>query len=236
LRRLLILLAAAPLGCSGFAVPTPEVLRELRIAPPPSHPAARRFRVRMSVDSPWLAGEFEGVVVVREGASPEARAQFFGDVGPKSLDLLARPDRIVGFFPQAQEGVDCRLPAEAAPHPLLFLGASLLEEVADLDEGRILGVRADREGWWLNLKPVVPGMRSEALRSADGRILERRLRWMYGLSWEQRWERADECVVRAPRLAIRVKILESEPLPAAPARAFDLAVPEDVRIVEGSRK
>jgi hypothetical protein len=39
------------------------------------------------------------------------RLQLFGDLGPKMLDLLARPDRIAGYFPQTREGVDCALPA-----------------------------------------------------------------------------------------------------------------------------
>ncbi len=171
-----------------------------------------------------------------EGASPKARVQLFGDVGPKVLDLLASPDRILGYFPQTHEGVDCRLPGEAAPHPLLFLGASLLEDFADVPEGRVAGVRPDPEGWWLDLKPVVPGMSSQALRAPDGRTIERRFRWMYGVGWRERWDRRDEGEVRARGLILRVRVLEAAPLEKRPDRAFDLEVPGDVRLVEGSRK
>jgi hypothetical protein len=190
----------------------------------------------MTVDSPWLAGEFDGVVLAREGPAPEARVQLFGDVGPKILDLVARPDRVAGFFPQTREGVDCRLPSEAAPHPLLFLGVTLLEDFADVDEARVVGVRPDAGGLRLDLKPVVPGMRSEALRAPDGRTLERRFRWMYGLEWRERWERPDECSIQAKGLTLRIRVLETSPVEKRPERAFDLEIPGDVRLAEGSRK
>jgi hypothetical protein len=235
-RRLLAILLTGAVGCSAFSPPTAEDFRQLRLAPAPRRPDLMRYRVQMSVDSPWLAGEFDGVVLAHEGRSPMARAQFFGDVGSKALDLVALPDRVVGFFPQAREGVDCRLPSEAAPHPLLFLGVSLLEDFADVEEDRVLGVRPDPEGRWLDLKPVVPGMRSEALRGPDGRTLERRFRWMYGIEWRERWERPDECRIRAKGLAIRVRVLEAAPLEKRPGRAFELEVPTDVRLAEGSRK
>jgi len=234
--RLLAVLLLAAGGCSGFAPPTDEDFRRLRLDPAPRHPEAVRYRIRLSVDSAWLAGEFDGVVLAREGPSPVARMQLFGDVGPKVLDLLARPDRILGYFPQTHEGVDCRLPGEAAPHPILFLGASLLEDLADLTEDRVLGVRPDPQGWWLDLKPAVPGMRSEALRSRDGRTIERRFRWTYGVGWSERREGPDESEVRASGLSLRVRVLETSSLEKPPARAFELDVPGDVRIVEGSRK
>jgi len=228
-----ILLTGA--GCSAFATPTPEILGQLRLGVP-AHSDTTRVRIRLSLDSPWLAGEFEGVVLAHEGASPLVRVQLFGDVGPKALDLLARPDRITGCFPQAREGVDCRLPSQAAPHPLLFFGATLIEDFADAGVERVLGVREDPRGWWLNLKPVVPGLTIEALWTKDGRILERHFRWMHGLSWEERWERPDACTIRASGLVINVLILGTERLETRPARAYELALPEDVRVVAGSRK
>jgi len=235
-RRLLGILLIAAGGCSGFVPPTAEDFRRLRLDPAPRHPEAVRYRIRLSVDSAWLAGEFDGVVLARLGPSPKARVQLFGDVGPKVVDLLASPERILGYFPQAHEGVDCRLPGEAAPHPLLFLGASLLEDFADVPEERVTGVRPDPEGWWLDLKPVVPGMSSQVLRAPDGRTIERRFRWMYGVGWRERWDRPDEAEVRARGLSLLVRILESAPLERRPERVFDLEVPGDVRLVEGSRK
>jgi hypothetical protein len=235
-RRLQALFLIGVGGCSGFVSPTPEDLRHLGLAPIPAHRPTLRHRIRLSVDSKWLAGEFDGVVLAQEGAAPVARMQLFGDVGPKALDLLARPDRVVGFFPQAHEGIDCRLPAEAAPHPLLFLGVSLLEEFADVTEDRVVGIRPDRDPWWVNLKPVVPGMRSEALVASDGRILERRFRWMYGLEWRERWDERRACTITASGLLLRVRVLDTGPLEKVPERAFDLTLPEDVRLAEGSRK
>lgn len=232
LRVLLILVG----GCSGFLPPTTEDFRHLGLAPLPARPDARRSRIRLSVDSRWLAGEFEGLVLAHEGAAPLARVQLFGDVGPRALDLLARPDRVAGFFPQAREGVDCLLPSEAAPHPLLFLGVSLLEEFCDLTEDRVLGVRTDPEGWWVDLKPVVPGMHCEALRTPDGRTIERRFRWMYGVQWRERWGSPDECTVTASGLVLRVRVLDRASLEKRPERAFDLTIPADIRLAEGSRK
>jgi len=195
-----------------------------------------RYRVHLSVDSRWLAGEFDGFVLAHEGAAPLARAQLFGDLGPKVFDLVARPSRIAGYFPATREGIDCVLPAQAAPHPLLFLGVSLLEIAADIRDDRVLGVREESEGWWLRLKPLVPGMHSEALVGKDGRTIERRFRWMYGVGWDARWEDFDRCTITATGLKIQVRVLEAERLETRPARAFELSIPEDIRIVEGSRK
>ena len=76
LPTVLLLLAA---GCSGFETPTPAQLRAL---PLPAEDAATsgqpltRVRFQLSIDSPWLAGEFEGVVLAdRLPAGPRLRAQ-----------------------------------------------------------------------------------------------------------------------------------------------------------------
>jgi len=234
-RPLLAAVLLAGAGCSGFAAPTPEILRQLKL-PPSSPPDPARYRVHLSVDSPWLAGEFDGVVVALGGPSPMARAQFFGDLGPKMLDLFAGPGRIAGFFPSTREGVDCALPSEAAPHLLLFLGVTLLEDFAGIREDRILGIRKDGEGWWLNLKPVVPGLEIEARQASDGRTMERRFRWIYGLRWSERWDGRDACTITASGLVIKVRLQGMERLQTGPARAFELSLPADIRIVEGSRK
>jgi hypothetical protein len=59
---------------------------------------------------------------------------------------------------------------------------------------------------------------------------------MYGIGWRERWDRRDEGEVRARRLSLRVHVLEAAPLARRPERAFDLEIPGDVRLVEGSRK
>lgn len=222
-------------GCSGFSAPTPEILSQLKLNPP-GHPDTTRYRIRMSVDSRWLAGEFDGIVLTHEGRTPLARAQLFGDLGPKMIDLLARPDRVAGYFPATREGIDCSLPAEAAPHPLFFLGVSLLEDFADISEDRVIGVRPEGGGWWLNLRPVVPGMRIEARQGQDGRTIERRFRWTCGLGWEERWESPDVCTITAPGMRIRVLVLESDRLESSPPRAYELSLPGDVRVAQGRRK
>jgi hypothetical protein len=235
-RRLLASVVLLGCGCSSFVKPTADDLRRLHLAAPRTTSETVRYRLHLSVDSVWLAGEFEGVVLVDEGASPSARAQFFGDLGPKVFDLLARPDRIAGYFPQTREGVDCALPREAAPHPLLFLGVNLLEDFADVGEDRVQGIRQEAGGCRLDLKPLVPGMHSEVLRSPDGRTIERRFRWMYGLQWEERWESPTSCEITSTGLRLHVRIRSREPLRPPPARAYELALPDDVRVVEGSRK
>lgn len=236
MRRLAATLLLLASGCSEYVRPTPEDFLKLKLSPAAPHLGTVRYRLHLSVDSAWLAGEFDGVLIVDDGATPVARAQFFGDLGPKMFDLLARPDRITGYFPQIREGVDCALPREAAPHPLLFLGVNLLEDFADVREDRVRGIHESSAGWWLDLKPLVPGMRSEALRAPDGRTIERRFHWMYGLSWEETWEDANVCEIRSSGLTIDVRILSREVLTTRPARAFELTLPDDIKIVEGSRK
>lgn len=238
MRALLSLLLLGAAGCSGFAAPTPDQLKALELSPSAVPPATtyERHRIRMSIDSPWLAGEFEGGVVARRGASPAIRAQLFGDLGPKALDVMARPDRIVGFFPQALNGVDCALPAEAVPHPLLFLGVSLIEEFALRSEDRVRGIREEEGGVWVLLQSAVPGLEVSEFRRADRQWTRRRYRWIYGAAWEQERSGPDELTITASGVLIRVKILErSAEAPRNPA-LLDLELPADVRVVRGSRK
>lgn len=227
MRRLLGCLLLLSAGCSGYAPPSSENLAKIKLAPA-APPAVVRHRVHLSLDSRWLAGEFDGVVISEPGA---ARIQLFGDVGPKMIDLLARPDRITGYFPQTREGVDVALPDRAVPHPLLFLGATLLEDLAEVDVDRVLGVQEADEGWWLDLKPQIAGMRSEALRGPDGLSLERRFKWMYGVKWTERWEGPDSCTIQATGVTIRVRILGRETIPLRPSKAFEIELPGDVRVV-----
>jgi hypothetical protein len=191
----------------------------------------------MSVDSPWLAGEFEGAVLARHGGgAPVIRMQLFGDLGPKILELSARPGRIVGYFPQTREAVDCALPAEAAPHPLILLGASLVERFSAVNAERVLGLREEADGAWIRLRPAIEGMETRVFRDRAGRMETRRLSWMYGLSWEEQWRGEEEVRIAAPDLSIRVKILERESKPGGDTGSPDLVLPGDVHVVKGSRK
>jgi hypothetical protein len=59
---------------------------------------------------------------------------------------------------------------------------------------------------------------------------------MTGVHWEEDWTSPEECRISAPHLSIRVKILErTEKAPSTPS-PMDLTLPDDVRVVAGTRK
>ena len=239
MRRLpAILLFLSAAGCSSFDAPTDERLRGIPLDSEETGPSALRCRFRMSVDHPSLAGEYDGVVVAHQArANPVLRAQLFGDLGPRFADVMARPDRIVGYFPQTREGVDCALPREASPHLLLFLGASLIEEfLTRADRSRVTGIRREGEETWLRLRPAIQGTECHLFRDEAGKSKKRKLFWMTGVSWQEEWPTPDECRITAPNLSIRVKILERKAQPLTTLVTLDLKLPDDVRIVKGSRK
>lgn len=239
MRRLVAAVLLCAVGCSGFVPPTPDQLQAIDLPKTFTGPkeSASRYRVRLSVDSPWLAGEFDGVVLVRDrGGVPAVRIQLFGDVGPKMIDLSARRDRIVGYFPQAREGVDCALPREAARHPLLFLGASLLERFTTKLSDHVLGVREEEDGLWVKLSPAIDGMTSAVFRDRAGSMRRHRFSWMAGVEWEEDQTADQELRITAPRMVIRVRTLDQEDGVAVKPGALDVTLPADVRIVEGSRK
>lgn len=222
-------LLALAAGCSGFQQPCADQLQKLPVSGPSE---STRCRFQMSIDSPRLAGEFDGVLVAK---SDVVRAQLFGDLGPKILDLVARRDRIVGYSPQTREAVDCALPGEAEPHLLTFMGVSLIEEfLTPVTRSRVTGTRDEGEGTWFRMTPAVEGMSSRHFVGRNG--IRRRFGWMYGLSWDEEWTGAGERRIRAPDLSIRIKVLERTNAPAAEAAAFEIKLPADVRIVAGSRK
>jgi hypothetical protein len=233
LAAILLLLASA---CSGFDRPTASQLEQLRLPEGRTSPFARR-KFRMSVDSPWLAGEFDGVAQARLLTGPPAvRVQVFGDLGPKMMDLLARTDRIAGYFPQPREGVDCALPSEAAPHLILFMGATLLEDFLPLRLDRVEGIREEEEGAWLRLSPVVPGLGTDVFLSKSGEIRKRRFRWMYGIRWEETLVAAEDWRITAPDIDIRLKVVGRDQEPLANPGVFEMTLPGDVRLSLGSRK
>ena len=236
LPAVLLFLSAA--GCFSFDAPTDERLRGIPLSPDDSGPSAARARFRMSVEHPSLAGEYDGVVVAHHSrTNPVLRVQLFGDLGPRFADVMARPDRIVGYFPQTRAGVDCALPREASPHLLLFLGASLIEEfLTRADRSRVIGVRQEGGETWLRLRPAIPGTECHLSLDATGKAKKRRFSWMTGVSWQEEWPTPDECRITAPNMSIRVKILERVPQPLTTLVTLDLQLPEDVRIVMGSRK
>ncbi len=236
---LLALAAALASGCRSWSEPTEMERRDAaRAHPGIDRPA--RLRVRLDVESPWLSGQFAGVVLARPG--PEVRAQFFPDIGGKVIDLLATPRRIAGYFPMSREGMDCRLPEEARPHPLLFMGLHLLERVAPLAPERVTGwkvidrtpmdyVVAKEEA---RVDSVVEGASLELLfirHQASIPFLQlrgRRFRWGFGIGWTERFEEG-ALLVEAPGLRLRVEVLERETLESVPASHFELELPSDVK-------
>lgn len=234
-RGLLLAALGAAAGCSGFLEPTPESLAQLQL-PPVRPPGDVRVRVRMDVDSPWLAGSFEGVVLARRGPSPKVRAQFFPDLGPKALDLTAAPGRIVGYFPVQKEGVDCALPGESTVHPITLIGATLLEHFADLTPARIEGMKAEAGVWLLQVPSLLPGC-STVLRYVPGKgVTGRRFRWHYGVTWDQEYRSPRECLVSASSVRVRISILEEKDATALAPALLELTLPEAVRLTAGTRK
>jgi hypothetical protein len=230
---LLLLLLGA--GCSGFSPLTPARLDDLRLAD--ENALFTRCKFRMSVASPWLTGEFDGVALAADRSpSPSARVQVFGDLGPKMLDLVARPDRIVGYFPQTLEGVDCALPGEAAPHLLLFMGVTVLEDLLPFRRSRVMGFREEEGGTWLRLKPLVPGLITDRFLSRAGNWGKRRFSWIYGIGWEETRTGVEEWHIVAPHIDIRLKVIERDHVPPARMEAMELSLPSDVRLSRGSRK
>ena len=134
------------------------------------------------------------------------------------------------------DGVDCALPREAARHPLLFLGASLLERFTPKVADHIEGVREAEDGLWIKLSPAIDGMTSTMFRDRAGAMTLRRFSWMTGVAWEEQQTADQELRIRAPRMSIRIRMLDQADDVAVKPGLLDVTLPEDVRIVEGSRK
>jgi len=233
-------------GCSGFDQPRPDRLEGLGLRPdytasrpPPSGSTFTRCRFRMSVDSPWLAGEFDGIVLAEQSfVERRLRAQLFGDLGPKMADLAVGRNRIVGFLPQTRQGVDCTVPGEETPHLLLLMGEPLFEEFCcEVTPSRVTGIREESGGAWLRLGSTMAGVEAHFFADRTRReTKKRRYWWMTGVHWEEEWTDPSTCRITAPHLTIRVSIVERTPVKPDHPEAIELALPADVRIVAGSRK
>lgn len=217
MKRTAWLLLAAGLGCRGLPEPSPEMLARVREIPAPEGPYVR-LRAEIDIDSEWLAGHFEGVIVARTGPEPVVRAQFFPDLGGKAFDLVARPDRITGNLPPLDETTDEPMPLEGRPHPLHFIGLTLMEHFAPSTEDRILGVREDG---WILLQPIIEGSRVMIRLGPGNRIVRRRYEWGYGISWEEE-PGPEGSTIRAKGLRLRVKIHETKRRDRVPDAVFRL--------------
>jgi hypothetical protein len=218
----LCLACFAVLGCRGFVEPDSKLLAKLRALPSPAGPYLR-LKSAVTVESPWLSGNFDGVIVASPGPSPRVRAQWFPDLGGKALDLLAQPDRIVGYLPRSQEALDFSPTSHAGPHPLLLMGITLLEHFAPLSEARVLGMQETDDGWWVELKPVVEGCRVTAFLRADGAVLHRKFE--RGVRWEQRIRPGRDITIDAPGLTLRADDAKPQELSTVPAGLFELNLP-----------
>jgi hypothetical protein len=158
------------------------------------------------------------------------RMQCLPDLGGKVVDLLARPDRIVGHFPQLNQGMDLALPGRERTGPIMMMGIGLLEMFAPVTVDRVIGARRDEKGRLLKLRPVVEGGCVIALLAPDGRIVRRTFEW--GTRWEEEWVSDREVIVRAPGMELRVSRMESRTLESAADSLFQLELPPGTKALE----
>ena len=210
-------------GCSGLEPLRPGEFVNARGRPWGPEGPYVRLRVRLDISSPSFAGAFDGAVIARTGPSPVVRAQFFPDVGGKALDLLARTDRITGYFPMTGEGIDIALPDEARLHLISLIGVTLLEHAAPLDETRVRG----RRGTEIEAAGVAPGV---TVRFGPGGIhlLMRTYEWLHGVTWVESVT-PDRIQIDSSRMTARIDILKRERLDNAPETLFELKLPPEVR-------
>jgi hypothetical protein len=212
-------------ACRSFVEPSPRLLDTLRAMPAP--PAALRQTVRVTFESEWVAGEFDGVVVARTGERPAVRFQAFPDLGRKAIDLVASPERIAGWLPATRRGSDHATPLAGAPNAIDVLGIILLERFAAVDATRM---REEDGAWWVRVRPQVHGLDVSVLVRADGTIARRR--------FERGWAAWDEEItphgfsVTGYGMRFTVTVVESAPLDALPDGTFDLKIPGDARPLE----
>lgn len=128
-------------GCAGWADPTAEDLRRLGDAD--RRPAYVRGKAVVDVSSPWFTGQFTTALVARTGGDPAVRLQLIPDLGGKAVDLFMSPTRLRGRFPHTGEELDWALPEQARPHPLLFIGITVLEEFASVVP-RVVGAQEEK--------------------------------------------------------------------------------------------
>lgn len=190
--------------CTEFLPLTSTTLDHARRVPPPEGPCVRR-KLRVTIECPWLNGEFTGLLAARTGPAPQVRLQLFPDVGGKVLDLLARPDRISAHLPKTGESVDAE--PGASSHPLVFMGVTLLEHLAPIRD-RVNGVRHEGDDLWYRVHPVAPGAQVTLLL-VPARVARRRFAWPSGAQWEEEIREDGGTVVKGEGFDLRVTLLQS---------------------------
>ncbi len=179
----LCLLVGWAWGCRGLSEPGPEIQRQVRELSVPD--GAVRRRASVELEASGLFGNYVGAAVLRAGEEPAARLQLLPNVGSKLLDLAVNGDRISGYFPAAGVRVDHGRANGTPPrHVLVFLAASLLEQVVPL-EGRVLGViLEDEDGVVLRAEGALEGVALRVRLDGQGRVAERRYRLRH-VSWTE---------------------------------------------------
>jgi len=226
LRRALVLglaLAAFGASCRSFG-PLPSTLAEVLPQTVTKAETAERRIALIDLDSTHVSGRFTAVVVVRHGERPALRAQVIPEVGGKLLDLVVTPERVRGYFPHAGPALDFeRSSGRTPPRGLLsFLAASLVEEATPISSERALGARPCDEGWELQLRSALEGVRVIARLDARGRLLERRYS-LGGVGWRERFEPHHTFESHDFRWVIVEE--HSEAIAAPPDTLFELALP-----------
>ena len=109
-------------GCNSFGpLPSGFALPELDTAPWSASGT-------VTIESPWLSGQFRAAIAVVPGPEPRVRLQLFPELGGKVLDLTATAAGVAGSFPHTGEEYIADFGAGVRPyHPLLFMGLTLTE-------------------------------------------------------------------------------------------------------------
>lgn len=223
-----LLASFALCGCRIFVEPSPELLSRVRGANPTPPPHVRA-KVRVHLKSPWIEGQFDGVLLARTGLAPRVRLQAFPDLGGKVLDVLARPDRVIGYLPQSNEGGDHALPLDGIPTALDCLGISLLEHFAPLGDDRVLGMKEYADGWSIRLRPVVEEIEMTAWLDNDGLPRSRKFKWSFFVQWEQLVEPDRGFTIEAGGVLIRLEVLDVHAVESVPDPVFELRLPPGIK-------
>ena len=219
------IIAIAGTGCVRFVKPSPELLSVLRNAPPPPGPCVRA-KVKVTIDSPWIAGTFDGVIVARTGTSPLIRMQLFPELGPKALDLVASPMRVTGYLPHKDQGADHSLPLESRPTPIDGLGVTLVEHFTHLGEDRALSMRETDYGWTIKVHPVIKELEVKVRITREGRVLSRNFKHSWLVRWDQEVHADGGFSISAGKLSLQLNILETKELKSLPDKIFVLRLPD----------
>lgn len=214
-------------GCTTFGPPDPAVLAD--VVTDRTEADTIRRRARLELEGEHLSGTFTAVLIARRGRAASARLQVLPEVGGKLLDLVVTPERVVGYVPMAGLAIDHARGAGPVPrHLLVFVAASLLEDLTPLTRERVLGSRPRRDGGHeLQVAGALGEGRVTVELDPSGAILGRAFR-LRGARWRE-VRTPDGRRFVAPGLEWRLGDVRRETLAGVPAGLFDLELPERLR-------